>query len=239
VKRSAWKRRYRVEGTDATFASNDRAIVAKLPGFWRTALTWLPLYLISGLVLGVIFSVWPGQNRSFADVILGAPIGVVVAVALAIGSAVIRGRLRRLAEVAPSDFRFVFAKSREYLAGLAVLTGPIELECGYIARGASANASGLTIWQGNPPQSVATLAWDKVKTIQTDKAPGSNNSRDLLALITFTDDSGQLATLPLAYPKVNSFPTPSRTDVRWIVAQLNALRAVGVVPGLPALKAGD
>jgi hypothetical protein len=225
LRRSDWVQRNREDARSPSSARPQSTSGWRRPSFWSTAVRWLPFLVVVGAMFGGLF----GAEFDRSDLVLGITGWAIVAMALVVifvGSCalVVRGRLRRMTVAAPSAFTFVFGNSKDYTEGVMTLAQAIPRWSVNMARGASADATGVSIWHGNPPNVVAHLPWNRVTSIQADGVPGSNNSKDLLVLISFKDQFGDLATLSLAYPKVTSFPIPSKADVRWIIQQLTTIR---------------
>jgi hypothetical protein len=195
------------------------------PSRWGGPLSLLPSFLIALVGMSLIFgAMGAAQGHPLESGLL--TIAVVVAlyvILLTIGASVVRARLARLQALAPSDFVFVFTRIRGYDEALNPVSARPTAASGYPPRGVSANSKGLSIWEGKPFVETAIIEWNVVTSIQVDNAPGSNIS-GTVALVTYRSDEGNLRGLPLANPRFDSFPTPSKAGVRWIVARLNALR---------------
>jgi hypothetical protein len=231
VKKSDWRRRSSggaiatVSTVDASHSSMAR------PNPLAGALVLLPIVLISAIGGANFVAILGPKSENYGLRVLTAGAFVIVATGLVIlaGAAVTAGRLRRLEAAAPGDFVFVFAKSAGYSDGYISLAMRIPSDPGYIARGASADSRGLTVWEENPPERALYLPWSIVTSIQVDTVPRSNR-RNNMVLVTFRTEGDELATLPLAHAKISAFPLSSASGVRWIVARLNDLRAEQTTP---------
>jgi hypothetical protein len=231
VKKSDWREHAFAGGAVPMPAASLSPWATTRPNPWAGLLGVIPALLIATVAFSNLMAITGPQSESYVQRLVTALIIVVVALAviLGIGATVTAGRLRRLAAVAPGELDFVFAKSKGYSDGYISLALAQPTRSGYLARGVSANAYGLTVWEGNPFEKALKLPWAIVTSVQVDTVQGRNQSNNMV-LVNFRTANDELASLPLAYPKINAFPLPSKAGVRWIAAQLNELRDGELVP---------
>ena len=194
-----------------------RRIAPTLLGFVGSAIFVLVVYalvgaLSKGLLTGLLI-VWPS-------------VFLIYAIAIGIGSIGVRRQLHRLRAEAPFEFAFVFRTSRGLTSAMQALVPINEPAAPGLtpSRQATASASGITFWQGNPPHRVATLPWTKVISVQQDTVR-IGRSANPSVVVTFRDtEADAVVALPLMSAEANYLPLQSVAEARWIASELNQLR---------------
>jgi hypothetical protein len=184
------------------------------PTFLQRFLPSLPMWITSivGLLVLNIFGKWIALG--FLGFLVIADVLVVIATSI---------RMRRVRSVAPGDFVFLFTVSKHFLPAATSLSWSGETDAAFIPRAVSANAEGLTFWQGSPFQLVASLQWPHIISIQVDRV-STGNTKQPAVLVSFTDAAGAIQSLPLAGAHTHLAPFRTMPEVRWIASELEKLR---------------
>jgi hypothetical protein len=184
--------------------------------------------VVSAVFLIVIYFVFGLLNNGRLTVIfiLLPSIVVLCAIAYGIGSMGVRRTLLRLRAQAPTEFAFVFGSSPGVGSALQALVPVDETPDHELTRSrqATASASGITFWKGNPPHQVAKLPWSKVISVQQDTIRVGRSAYPSV-LITYRDmEAEEVVALPLANAEANYLAIHTVAEARWIASELNQLR---------------
>jgi hypothetical protein len=218
VQRADWK-----NGTASTYT----AVSPRLPkpSLLQRLILALPGWI--GLAAGIIVAGTIGRIAHGMGHTFGTSFAVVLLTLVVVGNVgagLLTGvRLRRMRGVATADFFFLFGVSKPFRAAAASLSWKGDIYASFTARAASANADGLTFWQGNPFEVAATLPWSRVISIQPDRV-ASGNSTLPAVLVSYTDAGGVIQSFPLAHANADLAPFRTMPEVRWIASELEGLR---------------
>jgi hypothetical protein len=218
IKKADWK-----SGTNPTSEMTSSEIAR--PTLWQRLLPALPGWI--GITVVIFVSAAFGRLAEGVGQVVGLTISVSL-LALAIFANVIaafvaRGRLARMRAVAPGDFVFLFASSKQFRSEAAALQRHGEVEGAFKPRGVSANRVGLTFWQGKPFEQAATLPWGRILSVQDDRLQNGNSWQPSV-LISYKDEADDIHALPLANANADLAPLRSMPGVRWIASELNGFR---------------
>jgi hypothetical protein len=218
TKKADWK-----NGSNPTYEKDSSEITK--PTLWQRLLPALPGWI--GITVVILVSGAFGRLAEGVGQVVGLTISVSV-LALAILANVIaafvnRGRLARMRAVAPGDFVFLFASSKQFRSEAAALQWQGDVEGAFKPRGVSADRVGLTFWRGKPFEQAATLPWGRILSVQDDRLQNGNSWQPAV-LISYKDEADDIQALPLANANADLAPLRSMPEVRWIASELNALR---------------
>jgi hypothetical protein len=184
--------------------------------------------VVSTVFLIVIYFVFGLFNNGRLTVILILLPSVILlyAIAIGIGSIGVRRGLLRLRAQAPSELAFLFGTSPGLVPALQALVPVDETPDPSLTRSrqATASASGITFWQGNPPHQTAKLPWSKVIAVQQDTIRVGRSAYPSV-VITYRDmEAEEVVALPLANAEANYLAIHTVAEARWIASELNQLR---------------
>jgi hypothetical protein len=208
-------------------SSQDFAAVPRPSLFKRLRPTLL------GLVGGTVFvslvnAVLAGVHSTRLTVALYAVLIIlaIYAIAILIGSLVIRRTMMTLRAAAPSDFAFMFGTSAGLTPALQAILPVDQTPSPRLtkARRATASATEITFWQGDPLESVGTLPWSRVISVEQDLVSRGRYSYPSVA-ITFRDEEADVVVaLQLVNADAKYLAIHSVSEARWIAWELNQLR---------------
>ncbi|HEX4400398.1 MAG TPA: hypothetical protein VHZ98_03640 [Galbitalea sp.] len=133
---------------------------------------------------------------------------------------------RRLLKRFPGTLVFSFARSADISAGLRRLglIDPInDFDIGTVQ--AVVDLRGITLWQGNPPTSFASIPWTLVRAIRVEHAFAPNASRSSAIVNIEISSEGGVTQLPLFCVNASILPFPHSGETGWVERQLQGLLA--------------
>jgi hypothetical protein len=190
------------------------------------------MVLTALLGLGISAFVTIDVGLHFGNVNIG---GDVITFAASIGGftllwlALLGGRTverRRLLKRFPGTLVFSFARSADISAGLRRLglIDPInDFDIGTVQ--AVADLHGISLWQGNPPTSFASVPWTLVRAVRVERAFAPNASRSSAIVNIEVSSDGSVAQLPLFGVNASILPFPHSGESGWVERQLQGLFA--------------